>query len=937
MSEHGYGGHGPEEPREESLRLGDLLSLVERRMKLILATAALVVVGTFVYLGMRPPTYRASATLMLLDNGGESGLLANLSLLESTPAAAREMALLSSRSLIETTAGSPASPRSTDGVFEVTPPDSMLQGDSMRRLGLETRVEAKDLTPFATLWRKLTGTPHQPHRLFASASGPIDPRRLTVSFPSDPSAGTVRVRDEEGGEEVEVPYRPDEPFAAFGLSLRLRAIGAFAGQTYEIERFTLPELVDEIEDGLSVHETARNSGVISLTIADHDPNRAAELANALCQNYIQRSIRIGRYRASQTVTFVSEQLAAQEQALREAEDEVVQLQSLHPETIDVSAASQAWIDRVSDLELRRTQAELARTALGEAIALLREGKREAIARLAKEVPDLESLVLIQEVGRLSAEALLLDRRDSGEFRLMLEQELNRERHGADETRLVASSVRAAREGLLRGDAGALARLADPKLVSDAQRAALAELDAELARLSGVATEDNPDVLRLEAAREDLLARLASELESAETALTELAADRDALADSYAETLGELPLEERGKVDAAVRLLEQRILGNLESRLAGINDDIRSIDARIAGVQAELAQLPEEQRRLADPLRRVAAYGEIVRFLLKSQQEAQLSEAATLPSAVLIDPAKPPRFRSSPRLVLSLIVASILGLAAGLLLAFLRQNLAGCMYSAAELEEASSLPVFGAIPDFRRGRLRVRGAGDGYLAMLSNPGSPVGEAYRSIRSNLKFALEPDSVLRTVAVTSSAPGEGKTTTNANLAATFALGGAKVLLVDADVRRPAVHKTFGLEKGPGFAEALMEEADWRECVHRTELEGLAVLCCGSWRGTPGEALSGERPAQLIDEFLAEYDVVLFDLPPAVVVADVEAFAHKLDAIVLLYRAGGVPREVFQAALRRLKTSRANLVGAILNAVRPTRAGSRSYYGYGYENDED
>lgn len=918
---------------EQSVSLSDLLALVERRFRLIATTIVLATVGTFAWLGLQEPTYRASATLMLMEDPSAGGLLSELAIMDSTPAASSEMALLRSRSLVEATITGIPSERTSGAVFEPTQPDSVLVGD-MRSLGLTTLVQPEDLTPFSTLWAKLIGRNRSPHRLLARASGPLEPRDLEVHFPD---ADTVRIEDLESGESSLQDYTSGTTLDVFGIQLTLESVGSYPGRTYRVTRPSRADAVDRVLMGLAVHETARNSGVIELTVSDSDPNRAAELANALCQNYILRSIQLGTYRASQTVEFVREQLEAQEAELTRAEQEVVELRAKYPATIDISSAASQLIERTSELELARTRASLAEQALREASRLLAEGDYQAIARLSQELPDLESLVFIQEIGRLTTESLLFERRDSGAFRMLLEQELAKQERTVQVLELELASLGSALEGLARGEAEALLRLENTELVPGEYHTQLAELDAERARLLGTATQDHPDLVRIQRARTQLVARLHELVATAREGVQGKLDDRRELLASYQESLDALPGEERGKVDSAVSTLAGRMGENLRNRIAGLESEQRELDRSITQLEAELGQLPEAERELADPLRRVEAYSEIVQFLLKSKQEAQLSQAATLPSAVLIDPAIPPRHRSSPRMFLSLLVAGILAAAAGLVLAFVIQGLQGCMYTTAELEEATGLPVFGTIPDFRRGRLRIRGAGEGYLPMLHEPGGIIAESYRSIRANLKFALEGDTPLRTLAVTSCAPGEGKTTTNTDLAVAFALGGTKVLIVDADVRRPTVHGYFGLQQSPGFADTIVDDRDWRELVNRTEVETLSVLTAGHYRGTPGEALSSDTVSRLIDEFLSEYDLVVFDLPPAVLVADVEVFAHKLDALVLLYRSGGVPREAFVSAVRRVRASGAKLAGLILNAVQPSRTDSRGYHTYGYGSPED
>jgi capsular exopolysaccharide synthesis family protein len=164
--------------------------------------------------------------------------------------------------------------------------------------------------------------------------------------------------------------------------------------------------------------------------------------------------------------------------------------------------------------------------------------------------------------------------------------------------------------------------------------------------------------------------------------------------------------------------------------------------------------------------------------------------------------------------------------------------------------------------------------------------------------------------------------------------------VLLVDCDLRKPQVHNIFDLERGPGFGEVLEGHADWRDCVQRGVAQGIDVIPAGHCEARPGELLASDRGEPIIEDLVSEYDLVVFDIPPAVVVADVANFANKLDAFMLLYRSGGVSGRLLEATARRLRKAGVNLMGVIVNAVvirsLPGGYGYGDYsYGYGYEEE--
>ncbi len=286
----------------------------------------------------------------------------------------------------------------------------------------------------------------------------------------------------------------------------------------------------------------------------------------------------------------------------------------------------------------------------------------------------------------------------------------------------------------------------------------------------------------------------------------------------------------------------------------------------------------------------------------------------------------------------LALGGIIGFLLGCGLALIHNQLRGALFTEAEVERVSGLSVIGSVPNYLVGRTRIKGAKKGirFLPMRDDPESPQAEAYRQIRASLRLAMTGDDSLHTMAVTSSVPGEGKTVTNADLAMVFAASGKRVCLVDCDLRKPQVHNIFGVERGPGFGEILEGNADWRNCVQRDLANGVNVIPAGRCEARPGELLASDKAAPIIDELKEEFDLVVFDLPPAVVVADVANFANKLDAILLLYRSGGVAGRLLGSAAQRLRRSGVEPIGIIVNAVVVSRTpGGYGYgdgYGYGY-----
>ncbi|MBK7643656.1 MAG: polysaccharide biosynthesis tyrosine autokinase [Planctomycetes bacterium] len=940
----------PSTPPDDSVDLAEFLAALERHRVLAATTVLLIVAGGMFWASTRPPVYRTTATLKLEEQSHAQGVLSDLAALTSAPAAEGEMSILRSRALVEATVADPRTPVLRERAFTPTPADEF-QMEAMHELGLGTRVESQGRLPLRTLFSSLGFTHIPSGRLFAHLEGGADaPRRIEVSFPE--GAGEKRVRlaipSRRGiarDAVADFDYMPGMTVQYQGAQLRLEAVGDCDGATFQVERRSIEQTVDDCLGKLDVAETSRNSGVIRLTVSDSDPDRAAEFANALCHNYLLRSILLGRSRASRTIRFVEEQLTEQKKLLEEAEREVVALQQKNPEVILVSASAESLLKRVAESETELSRLELARVALGEALERLDQGDMQALARLTRELPDPISASYIEAIGRLGSQSQALGLSDAGPTKALLQQklsELELERH---QTQASLEAIERALPGLRAGEASALTRLyaESPELASidpatGQYLGEVARIENQLSALHGDLTPENPEWKRLRGAQAELGKQIAERIESVAAGLRLAQTDKSALTESFRSTIESWPAEERTRIDGALAELTRSISHNLHARIESLAGDEKGLREQVAALESELARLPESERAVAGPLRRREAHAQIVKLLLDSEQQAQLSMAATLPSAILIDPAIPPTSRHAPKLFFDFLLCCAAGLGAALLAVFLRQALSGALHSQAEVEEWSGLPVFGSIPDFRHGRLRIRRARASCMPLRDDPDGAVAEAYRSLRESLRFSGSDPKGLRTLACTSCAPGEGKTTTNINLALAFAGQDKRVLLVDADMRIPAVQRYFELPLSPGLGEVLEDRASWSECVRPSGQPGLDLLTAGKPHNSPADLLRSTRIAELIAEWRERYDMVVFDLPPALAVADTEILARELDALLFVYRSGGVHRDALTAMVRKLTRAGSHVRGAVVNAVQPTRTGAGSYYGgyYGSHSGE-
>ena len=211
-------------------------------------------------------------------------------------------------------------------------------------------------------------------------------------------------------------------------------------------------------------------------------------------------------------------------------------------------------------------------------------------------------------------------------------------------------------------------------------------------------------------------------------------------------------------------------------------------------------------------------------------------------------------------------------------------------------------------------------------------TPIGEAYRTIRTNIQFSM-PKGQLRTMLITSTGPEEGKSTTTANVAITMAESGNKVLLIDADLRKSVIHKMFELPNLKGLTNVLAEDLDYREILRSTKVKGLDILTGGPKPPNPSELLGSEKMRTFLESLKKDYDIIILDTPPVLPVTDAAILASLVDGVVLVSSYGQTTFEGLARAKVQLENVDAKILGVILNKVPASKRGGHYYYYYYYD----
>jgi polysaccharide biosynthesis transport protein len=365
----------------------------------------------------------------------------------------------------------------------------------------------------------------------------------------------------------------------------------------------------------------------------------------------------------------------------------------------------------------------------------------------------------------------------------------------------------------------------------------------------------------------------------------------------------------------IRSTEDQITRAMRSQLASLDAQIgavRTQSSRSASAIRGLPAVEAQEVRLVQDVETARRLGD---QLGEERQRAHMAEAVEVGQVEIVDVASLP-YRPVPSYgALKLALALLLGLGLGGGAAVALEKLDPSIRRPDEIEDGLQLHSLAVIP--KVDPARIEGT----------------EAYRVLRTNLLLAPEADRA-RTVVVTSAVPGEGKTTTAANLAASLAWEGRRVLLVDGDLWRGRLHRLFRARKSPGLAESLLQDEPIPQAIRTTDIARLSFMPNGKTVGAPSDIVTRGRVPALLARLRDQFDVVVIDTPPVLAAAEAVVLASSADGVVLVVRAGQTDREAVQQAMRQITGVGARLVGAVLNdpADVTRRYGYKYYYGSHY-----
>lgn len=347
---------------------------------------------------------------------------------------------------------------------------------------------------------------------------------------------------------------------------------------------------------------------------------------------------------------------------------------------------------------------------------------------------------------------------------------------------------------------------------------------------------------------------------------------------------------------------------------------------------------QEQRQIAlrnlriqyDVLKRDAqSADELYKTVLATMKETDLTSKNKINNMHVVDPADLPLKSVKPRIVLTILLGLVGGLGVALGLAFFVNYLDDSIKSQDDVETYLRLPFLGYIPNIKTNSVVERD-----LQSHLHPQSNAAEGFRTIRATISLTHKADK-FRTLAITSTIPSEGKSLVASNLAIVTAQTGLKTLLVDADLRRPSVHKAYQLHSPSGLSSYLTEEVDQLDkIVHKTEIPNLEVICCGSVPSTPSELIGSKRMVEFLQAARGCYDRVILDCPPISAVSDPLIISAMSDGVVFVTKFNKIRREHARKSVQRVQNAGIHILGVVLNDIDFEGKDSYYYSYYYYQN---
>lgn len=365
--------------------------------------------------------------------------------------------------------------------------------------------------------------------------------------------------------------------------------------------------------------------------------------------------------------------------------------------------------------------------------------------------------------------------------------------------------------------------------------------------------------------------------------------------------------------------------SLETQLAESDRQIQAARDQLAALSTGVESQAERDRLEAN----LAQYRQTFTFLLQSYEQVRLAEAQSTSNLTQAEPAAVPTQPVRPRTLVNTLLAAIVGLMLAAGTVFLLEAMDDTLKGPDQVTQQLGLPVLGLIASYE--------VEEGQPVTIVEPRSQVAEAFRSLRTNLQFT-SVDRPLHTLLVTSPTPAEGKSTVAVNLGVVMAQSGRRVAVIDADLRRPRIHKLLGLPNQQGISNLFVQNPIHLDgTLQKAAIDDLWALTAGDLPPNPAELLASEKIVEIMAEVQQIVDLLVIDSPPVTAVTDSALLAPRVDGVLLVLKPGVTQMAAARQAIEQLRRLGSRLLGVVLNEVDLKR--SRYYYyfkGYYYASNE-
>jgi len=374
-------------------------------------------------------------------------------------------------------------------------------------------------------------------------------------------------------------------------------------------------------------------------------------------------------------------------------------------------------------------------------------------------------------------------------------------------------------------------------------------------------------------------------------------------------------------------------GEKHPKLIALTAQLEDINKKIESETTRLLELNQKMVEYNMLRKEADTNQQLYTSLLQRAKETGVSEKIEFSNIRIVDAAKPPDVPFKPKKSRDLVLSIFLALFGGFGVAFFLEYLDSTIRTAEDVSHYLTLPFLGYIPAAHKEAKTDQERG---LLCFHNPHSTTTESFRAVRTSVLFASPEDKPLKLIMITAAFPREGKSFFSSNLATIFSQVNEKIVVIDVDMRRPRLNKTFNLDIKPGLSNYLIGNVDLNSIIKPTTIPNLSIITSGTIPPNPSELLTSNKIRTLLEELKTKFDRIILDSPPILSAPDSSLLANVVDGVILVVKGASTRLEVVVKAKEKILEARGRIIGVVVNNIQPEREDRYYYYHYYYNQDE-